>query len=380
MKKPSDSPPGRDDVRKKLIGLGEKSLRKSYYPELKARLDELERFRALLDRSNDAIILLEAPAMRVVDANEAVCAILGRSGDRLGDEGIEHLIEFDPPNVLRSLGQKTGGKRKRRLEGVCRFPTAGGGSVPIEFTATLVEFAERDYLVFVGRDISRRLADEEEKKALQDQLLQARKMEAVGVLAGGIAHDFNNILASILGYSELALDDALAGKPGTDELKQIMVSVDRARELIGQILAFSRKTEPEMKPINLNKMVRDLDSMIRRTIPKRISLELDLEPGLLPVNGDPNQLGRVMLNLAANAKDAMPDGGLLTIKSDNITLDRQYTPTAAWTFCPETMRGYRFPTPARAWTKAPWRGYSSRFTPPRKRARAPGWAWPRPLE
>jgi CheY-like chemotaxis protein len=152
-------------------------------------------------------------------------------------------------------------------------------------------------------------------------------MEAVGTLAGGIAHDFNNILAAITGYSELALERARRGNTTPKELEQILKAADRAKELILQILAFSRTAETELKPLNLNRVVTDAIAIIERTIPKMIAVELNLARDLRPINGDSYQIEQVLLNLANNANDAMPDGGKLSIATSNASLDQEYANT-----------------------------------------------------
>jgi PAS domain S-box-containing protein len=178
--------------------------------------------------------------------------------------------------------------------------------------------------VGIARDMTEAKLLEQEKQTLESQLRQAQKMEAVGTLAGGIAHDFNNILTTISGYSELALDDATKGLATPLELTQILKAADRAKELIQQIMVFSRKAAFEPKPLNLNRLIKDAISIIKRTIPKMISVQENLAKDLYLTNGDATQLEQVILNLASNAKDAMPQGGRLIIETQNISLDDEY--------------------------------------------------------
>ncbi|KIX11513.1 two-component system sensor histidine kinase NtrB [Dethiosulfatarculus sandiegensis] len=324
---PFDKQNKHKDVLQQLIGLGEKSLRKSYYPELRVRLNELERFRALLDQSNDAIILIDADTTKAVDVNQAAAFLLGKTKARLITEELPDLIDFESPFSLKHFPDKARQAVDHKIEGVCHFLSRDSSRIPIEFTAKLVEFADREYLVFVGRDISLRLKEEEEKRLLEAQLSQAQKLEALGALAGGIAHDFNNILAGILGSSELALASVRKGQTCPRELEQIITFTDRAQELIKQILAFSRKNEPQLTPLNLNIVIKEMIALVERTIPRMISVELHLDPSLNLVNGDANQLGQVLLNLATNAKDAMPGGGKLTIQTKNVVLKGEYSRT-----------------------------------------------------
>ena len=191
--------------------------------------------------------------------------------------------------------------------------TTKNGNKRIIF-AKNIPLYEQNLMISTVQDVT-------ESKLLQSRLQHAQKMEAVGTLAGGIAHDFNNILSAIVGYAELALDDALEGGASPEDIKRILGAAERARELIRQILAFSRKVSFEPKPLNLNRLISDTVSIIKRTIPKMISVALDLEPDLGLINGDPTQMEQVLLNLAANAQDAMPGGGVLAIKTENLSLD-----------------------------------------------------------
>ncbi|KIX15786.1 PAS domain S-box protein [Dethiosulfatarculus sandiegensis] len=193
-------------------------------------------------------------------------------------------------------------------------------------TASCLYDEQGELVSFVGiaRDMTDAKLLEQEKQVLESQLRQAQKMEAVGTLAGGIAHDFNNILTTISGYSELALDDATRGKATPLELNQILKAADRAKELIQQIMVFSRKAAFEPRPVNLNQLIRDAVSIIKRTIPKMISVEENLAKDLYLTNGDATRLEQVILNLASNAKDAMPQGGRLIIETENVNLDNEF--------------------------------------------------------
>ncbi|MFH1058409.1 MAG: PAS domain S-box protein [Pseudomonadota bacterium] len=168
------------------------------------------------------------------------------------------------------------------------------------------------------------LTDVSQTKLLEAQLRQAQKMEAIGTLAGGIAHDFNNILGAIMGYTELAQDLAQQGRSNQEELAMSLKAAERARNLVRQILAFSRKSETDARPLSLNKSVRQALQFLERSLPKMIAIEQHLDPDLQLVNADPNQMEQVLLNLATNAADAMPEGGRLIIETKNITLNDSY--------------------------------------------------------
>jgi nitrogen-specific signal transduction histidine kinase len=162
--------------------------------------------------------------------------------------------------------------------------------------------------------------DLRERRLLEDQLRQAQKMEAVGQLAGGIAHDFNNLLTVITGYSEVLLNDLSATDPSRPSIREIRKSAERAAMLTSQLLAFSRRQILQPIVLDLNTLVPDNVRMLRRLIGEHIEIVTELEPGLAPVKSDPGQVNQALLNLAVNARDAMPSGGKLTIRTANVVL------------------------------------------------------------
>jgi two-component system, cell cycle sensor histidine kinase and response regulator CckA len=163
-----------------------------------------------------------------------------------------------------------------------------------------------------------------EKRALETQLRQAQKMEAIGRLAGGIAHDFNNLLTVISGYSSIQLERTSSSDPLRDEAEQIKAAADRAAALTRQLLAFSRQQVLQPRNVNLNDMVRSLDKMLCRVIGEDIEILTSLAPDLGTVRVDPSQVDQVLINLIVNARDAMPRGGKLTIQTENVQLDKEY--------------------------------------------------------
>ena len=174
-------------------------------------------------------------------------------------------------------------------------------------------------------DITERKLAEEEKEKLQAELVQAHKMEAIGRLTGGIAHDFNNMLTAINGFAELAKHRLPPDNPLQEMLGYILDSGNRAANLVRQLLAFSRKQIIEPKILNLNTLIIDFNKILQAIIGEDIKIETVLTPNLWPVKMDPAQVEQIIINLAANARDAMPDGGKLVIKTDNVILDQTYT-------------------------------------------------------
>ncbi|MEW6348879.1 MAG: MEDS domain-containing protein [Thermodesulfobacteriota bacterium] len=173
------------------------------------------------------------------------------------------------------------------------------------------------YLLGISEDIT-------EQKSLQRQLLEAQKMAAIGTLAGGMAHDFNNILQVVLGYSELILDEEDLPERYRADLRRISGSARQGADLIQRLLTFSRKKEIRPQPLNLNRHITEMRHVLERTIPNMIHIELipDKEPAV--IKADPTQVDQVLINLAVNARDAMPEGGSLVFETANVILDAEY--------------------------------------------------------
>ena len=165
---------------------------------------------------------------------------------------------------------------------------------------------------------------EEDKGRLEAQLRQAQKMEAIGTLAGGISHDFNNLLQSILGYTQILLLEKKGDDPEFERLKEIEIAARKAGELIRQLLTFSRKVESQLRPVDLNQEVRQVTKILKRTLPKMIEIDLKLQDDLKIINADPAQIEQILMNLAVNARDAMPGGGKIVIETKNAILDEVY--------------------------------------------------------
>ena len=165
------------------------------------------------------------------------------------------------------------------------------------------------------------------RRTLEEQFLQAQKMEAIGRLAGGVAHDFNNLLTVILGFCELVLADLGANDPRRADIREIQDAGTRAAGLTRQLLAFSRKQIIEPTRLDLNDVVADMRAMLGRLIGEDVRVVLALQPALAPVMADRGQMEQLVLNLAVNARDAMPKGGTLTIATANVDLDEHYPET-----------------------------------------------------
>jgi two-component system cell cycle sensor histidine kinase/response regulator CckA len=163
------------------------------------------------------------------------------------------------------------------------------------------------------------------QKLLEAQLLQAQKMEAIGQLAGGVAHDFNNMLAIILGYSDMLTEQIGPDKPIGRDLREIKAAAERAAALTKQLLAFSRKQVFSLVAVDVNDVVRTVEPMLQRLLGERITITTALAGDLVPVMADTAQLEHLLINLSLNARDAMPEGGVLTFATANVTLDAMFT-------------------------------------------------------
>lgn len=171
------------------------------------------------------------------------------------------------------------------------------------------------------------LTDISKTNLFEAQLLQACKMEAVGTLAGGISHDFNNLLQAIMGYTQLLLLNQSEEDPKFAQLKQIEKSAQRGGELTRQLLTFSRNVESKPRSLNLNNEIKRIYTILKRTIPRMIDIELILEDDLKNINADPIQMEQVLMNLGVNSRDAMPDGGRLIFETKNVVLGEEYCKT-----------------------------------------------------
>ncbi len=177
----------------------------------------------------------------------------------------------------------------------------------------------------LARGDQRLLEEEAAKRSLEAQLLQAQKMEALGVLAGGIAHDFNNLLTAISGYANLAAEDAQS-KPLQEDLEQILVAAERAATLTGSLLTFSRKQKPQTAPVDLNAVVAGVARMLERVVGEDIAVRVETAAAPVVVMADRGQLDQILVNLAANARDAMPGGGILSLSARRADV----VPEAGW--------------------------------------------------
>jgi signal transduction histidine kinase len=215
-----------------------------------------------------------------------------------------------------------------------RYLKLDGTVFDVDVSAVPITVEGRDGAVVFFSDVTERKRAEQDRSRLEEQFRQAQKMESVGRLAGGVAHDFNNHLTVINGYCDLLLAGLNPGDPMLGSLDEIRRAGERAAALTRQLLAFSRKQVLEPKPLNLNEVVADLETMLRRLVGEDIELLTRLDPALEHVMADAGQMHQVLMNLSVNARDAMPNGGLLIIETLNVDVGDGYRSSHM-----ESMRG-----------------------------------------
>ncbi|HVW89605.1 MAG TPA: ATP-binding protein [Gaiellaceae bacterium] len=278
--------------------------------------DSEERFRQLAGAVPEVFFLFQLEPRGMLYVSPAYEVVWGRSAESAlanPDAWQEGIHPDDLKRALRELS----GSAARIVESSFRVVRPDGEVrwVVQQLFPVADASGEVTRVAGIARDLS-------EQKTLEDQLRQSQKMEAIGQLAGGVAHDFNNLLTAISGYAELALlRTTEADVQG--HVREIAGAADRAAELTKQILAFSRRQVMQPEVVNLNAVARSTDGLMRRLVGPNVILRLDLDERLGNVLADAGQLGQVLMNLSINARDAMPDGGVITVRTENVDLGVQ---------------------------------------------------------
>jgi PAS domain S-box-containing protein len=226
----------------------------------------------------------------------------------------QHIHPDDYDQVIELLRSVASGGDEHSIEH--RALAADGRVVWVRDIVHLVP--DRDLAAPLLRGL---MLDITQQKRLEEQFHQAQKMEAIGRLAGGVAHDFNNLLTAITGYCEFLLEDLDSSDPRRGDVSEIKKASGRAAGLTRQLLAFSRRQVLAPQVIDLNRVVAQLENMLRRLIGEDVELIMALDPALAPVKADPNQIEQVIMNLIVNARDAMPSGGTITVRTANVRVD-----------------------------------------------------------
>jgi two-component system cell cycle sensor histidine kinase/response regulator CckA len=274
-------------------------------------------FRLLFASNPHPMWVFDQVTLRFLEVNDAALAHYGYSREEFL---AMRITDIRPPEDVPALTETLQGgmeaHSRLRLR-PWRHRLKDGRVIQVEIATHELDFERRPGVLVVAHDVTAR-------QILEAQLLQAQKMEAIGQLAGGVAHDFNNLLGVITGYSELAQRQIGAAHPARARLDQVIKAAERAAGLTRQLLAFSRKQVMRLKVFDLNAVVADTQKMLGRLIGEDIDVVVHAEPGLGSVRADPGQIEQVLLNLAVNARDAMPKGGTLTLETGNVDLDQAY--------------------------------------------------------
>jgi two-component system, cell cycle sensor histidine kinase and response regulator CckA len=302
-----------DALNLKVENAIEKGRMKRRQRELLGRLVESEGlYRGVFETSSDAVLLVDPDSGLIQDANPAAERLYGRARDALRQLRYAELLSPALEPGIPPAGSRAFPSRHHRPDGL---------EFPVEISAGELRLETRGLRVLSVRDVSERELAESARRDLEQNLRQAQKMEAVGRLAGGVAHDFSNVLAVILGYSDLLSRDLPTGDPRMREYADgIVEAAHRAVGVTRQLLTLSRKKLLRPEILTVNKVVQDLGKLLSRAIGERIELTTRLGEGMPPIVADADQLAQVLLNLAVNARDAMPDGGPLEISTALVEL------------------------------------------------------------
>jgi PAS domain S-box-containing protein len=276
-------------------------------------------FRSIFNKSPVAIGIGKAASGLIVDVNDAFLQLYGYERDEMIGRTTTELHLYSLPDerieIIRLIGEC--GQVVNREVQVRR---KSGENLLVLYSAELIELGGESFLQVMMTDVT-------ERKRLEGQIRQAQKMEAVGQLAGGVAHDFNNILSAIIGYSHLILEKVEESEPEKKYIEEILKASQRAAALTQGLLAFSRKQAVSLAVIDLSEVIQGNKDFLRRLIREDIELRITCAGEPLSVMADRGQIEQVLMNLVANARDAMPSGGKLSIETQSVTLDQEFIET-----------------------------------------------------
>ena len=321
-----------DDGGKSLRIYNERLVRK-----LERKIQQLEAARTELAASEEQLRLMweqSMDGMRLSDrygvilrANPTLARMFAKPLDSLPGQPFTCCYSVDDPeSILASYREQVESRTvEARFEAMLR--RWDGEQIWVEGSNATIELPSGPVVFSILRDVTERKRSEEKRSSLEEQLWQAQKLESIGRLAGGIAHDFNNLLTVINGYSQLLLAKLSPGDPLRASLAEIYKAGDRAAGLTRQLLAFSRKQVLQPRVLDLNRVVEEMRGMLGRLVGEDVKVRIALNAGSETVHADPHQLEQVIMNLAVNARDAMPHGGKLWIETSTVERGESHVPS-----------------------------------------------------
>jgi PAS domain S-box-containing protein len=286
----------------------------------KALVESEEKMRIIADTAIDALISMD---------NDGTISFWNKAAERIFGYTSQEALGADLHKLLAPRRYHADANRNLAIfQNTGTGPAIGktleltavrkdGTEFPVELSLATMNIKGKWCALGVLRDIS-------DRKALESQLLQSQKLEAIGQLAGGVAHDFNNILTGIIGFTTLAMMKMDKDDPLMEYLDHVIIAANRAADLTKSMLIFSRKQAINPQPVNLNQIISKIEKFLKRIIGEDIELELSMEQEVLTINADSGQIEQVLMNLAANARDAMPKGGLMSIGSGKVEIDHNF--------------------------------------------------------
>jgi PAS domain S-box-containing protein len=277
-----------------------------------------EKYRTILESIEDGYYEVDL-AGKILFYNNAWCRISGYSRDEILGTNIRKYLDREAAVDIIETSKEVYSKGISIKSLECRSKKKDGSKIDLEFSISPIKDREGNPIGFRGiiRDVT-------ERKRLETQLILSQRLDAVGRFAGGVAHDFNNLMTIVIGNAELMLMGLAKNDPLRKDVKEIRKAGDRAASLTRQILAFSRKQALSPRVLDLNTVLTEMNKMLKRIIGEDVEIRTIYAQGLGRVKVDPGQIEQVVINLAINAKDAMPDGGELSIETANMDLDGSY--------------------------------------------------------
>ena len=292
----------------------------------KALRESEQRYSSLFKNNHSVMLLIDPESADIVEANPAACSFYGWSQEELTSMKITDINMLPNEQTFQEIEQA---KSESRYHFFFRHRLANEEIRDVEVYSGPISLHGKELLYSIIHDITERKRTEEEKKKLEGQLLQTKKLEAISTLSGGVAQELSNLFQAVHGYVERLMWGKEQDDPKYQELLEITNAAFRGAVLSKRLLAFSGIIESKKHPIDLSQEIKKVHKLLMRTMPETIKLELHLANEITTINGDPNQIEQALLALAVNARDAMPGGGKIIIETKRMILDDDFLRTHA---------------------------------------------------